>query len=273
MAIHDQYLGFLDSKLLWKNDTLFELPQFDLKKTEYNPSLPINVAIHDNEVLGKRIEYFYEYYINSCTDYSVVVKNLQIFKDKITIGELDFIVENIKQNQLLHIELIYKFYIYIPKKGDNELERWIGPNKKDNLLEKVAKLKNKQLPLLYRPETIEKLKELGISAENISQKVSFFAQLFVPLSYQNNIIPKINNDCISGFWIHKSEFILDEYDQYQYFIPQKKDWITAPRHHRIWHSYQEILEQLEIHLIKKKSPLVWIKHNEDSFTKCFIVCW
>ncbi|WP_298311813.1 DUF1853 family protein [uncultured Aquimarina sp.] len=273
MSIKQQYAGFLDSNVLWKNVSLFELSQFDLQiSDDFIPNeLPIQIS--ENEVLGKRVEHFFEYFINSSKNYKIILKNLQIFKDKITIGELDFLLEDQQQNQLLHIELIYKFYLYDPKKSESVLERWIGPNRNDSLLEKVTKLKEKQLPLLYRSETIATLQKLDIEPNNILQKVCFFGNLFVPLSYQNKKISHLNNDCIVGYWIHSEEFTEEKYGSCLYYIPQKKDWVTDPKLNEIWYPFTSILDKLNTQLIKKKSPLLWIKSNEDSFSKCFVVWW
>lgn len=273
MSIKQQYAGFLDSKLLWKNASLFELAQFDLEISDDFIPNELPIEIPENEVLGKRIEHFFEYFINNSKNNRLILKNLQIFKDKITIGELDFLIEDRQRKQVLHIEFIYKFYLYDPKKSQIALERWIGPNRNDSLLDKITKLKEKQLPLLYRSETITTLQKLDIQPNDIIQKVCFFGNLFVPLSHQNKKFSHLNNDCIVGYWIHSEEFTKEEYGSYLYYIPQKKDWITDPKYNEIWHPFSSISDQLNTQLIKKKSPLLWIKSNEDSFSKCFIVWW
>ncbi|WP_299248157.1 DUF1853 family protein [uncultured Aquimarina sp.] len=275
MSIKKQYAGFLDSKLLWKSVSLFELSQFDLQISDgFIPNekeLPIQIS--ENEVLGKRIEHFFEYFVNSSENYKIILKNLQIFKDKITIGELDFLLEDLQRKQVFHIELIYKFYLYDPKRSEVVLERWIGPNRNDSLLEKVTKLKEKQLPLLYRSETITTLQKLDIRPNDIVQKVCFFGNLFVPLSHENKKISHLNNECIVGYWIHAEEFTEEKYGSYRYYIPKKKDWITDPTHNETWHTFASISDDLNTELTKKKSSLLWIKSNEDNFSKCFIVWW
>ena len=57
-------------------------------------------------------------------------------------------------NQLIHLEVSYKFYLYDENLGKLESEKWIGPNKRDSLVQKTAKLKSKQLPILFHKETI-----------------------------------------------------------------------------------------------------------------------
>ena len=273
MSIKSQYSGFLNSSLLWENNSLFGLTQFDLPYSEVMVSDITSISIPKNEVLGKRIEHFFEYLINTSGAYQIILKNKQIFKNKITIGELDFLLEDIQQKQIIHIELVYKFYLYNPEKSDIELERWIGPNRTDSLLEKITKLKTKQLPLLYRPESIVALNEIGVNIKNIKQQICFFGNLFIPIALKNKSFPKLNNHCIVGFWIALKDFTSEKYGSNVYYIPQKKDWIAKPKHHRDWYTYDAIQEPLNIQLSKKRSPLLWIKSKGDFFSKCFVVWW
>ncbi|MFD2561411.1 DUF1853 family protein [Aquimarina rubra] len=273
MSVNHQYAGFLNSKLLWKDSSLFDLPQFDFQHNHEIINTEIAIKIPENEVLGKRIEQFFDYFLNSSKDYQTLLKNLQIFQNKITIGEIDFLVKDLLQKQVLHIELIYKFYLYDPNISDASLERWIGPNRKDSLLEKVTKLKEKQLPLLHQPETIARLQEFDISTNSIIQKVCFFGNLFIPLSYQNKQLPHINNGCIVGFWIRAEEFKSEKYGSNVYHIPEKKNWMVHPKYNTTWHTFDHVSEELNKQLSNKKSPLLWIKSNEDSFSKCFVVWW
>lgn len=157
MIVDLQYAGFLNSNSLWNTD-IVNIPIFKFIKETSDEQKEIVVTIPENEVFGKRMEHFFEYYINNQDKFEVLIKNLQIFNNKITIGELDFIIRDVQLNQILHIELVCKFYLYIPDaNNNNEFEKWIGPNKKDSLSKKIINLQQKQLPLLYKDETISAL--------------------------------------------------------------------------------------------------------------------
>ena len=67
------------------------------------------------------------------------MKNYQIQNKKTTVGELDFILQ--KNHSPIHLEVIYKFYLYDDTFGNSEIEHWIGPNRNDNLVKKLTKLK------------------------------------------------------------------------------------------------------------------------------------
>ncbi len=273
MSLTHQYSGFLDSNVLWNTNILFELEQFDFKKLSISSSMPkrVEIAIRENEVLGKRIESFFEYCITASQRYKIIAKNLQVFKDRITIGELDFIILDLRKKEVLHIELIYKFYVYDPD-TESELNRWIGPNRKDSLLEKIDKLKNKQLPLLFKSETRPILENLKIE-QNIKQQVCFLGNLFVPLSYLNKSLPLLNNKCIVGYWINFEEFISQVYGSHQFHIPTKQEWIIKPQDCNIWLPFDNIYDEVQLHYKQKKSPLLWMKRGENSYDRFFVVWW
>ncbi|WP_103866316.1 DUF1853 family protein [Aquimarina sp. I32.4] len=274
MSIKNEYEGFLTSASLWINETLFDIPIFDIQTiSETNISTNYSsINIREDEVLGKRVEHFFEYFITNSNRYTLLAKNIQVFCNKTTIGELDFILKDHLNDHILHVELVYKFYLYNPN-ITNELERWIGPNCKDTLLQKVHKLKTKQFPLLQKEETKSVLENIQINPDDIQQRVCYLGNLFVPFFMKNKILPKINNKCIIGFWITTKMFTSANYSSYLFYIPKKKDWIIAPKHCTTWFSYDSIIEQVQHSLIQKKSPLLWIKSNGEHYDRCFIVWW
>src|SRR5690606_18617666 len=87
-----------------------------------------------------------------------------------------------------------------------EINKWIGPNRKDILPQKIRKLQEKQLPLLYHKATTRVLSDLNINCNEVKQLVCFKANLFVPLNMEGKPFPLINNSCISGYWIKCTEF-------------------------------------------------------------------
>ena len=184
-----QYEGFLNTPLLWQSDTVFELKQLDLSKEK---STPFNNSIAKNLRLGKRVERFISHQLQQYSSIKILAENIQIQNGKTTVGEIDFIIQ--QNNIPIHLEVVYKFYLYDESVGETELAHWIGPNRKDSLVEKLTKLKEKQLPLVYKEQTIPLLKSLNLNSENIQQQVYFKAQLFVPFQLRNTSFKLINNN-------------------------------------------------------------------------------
>lgn len=265
-TFEQQYLGYINSHQLWNENSLRGLTQLNIEK--------INTSRLTSESktrlrLGKRIEQFVSHELKQHNNIELLAENIQIRKDKITIGELDAII---KQNrEVIHLEIAYKFYLFDSSVGQSEIESWIGPNRKDSLVEKLDKLKTKQLPLLYNPETQNTLSELKLNVKEISQRVFFKAQLFVPFHSTKQSYKDINNNCIEGVYI--SEKQLKEFSDCSFYIPEKIDWTITPHLNIEWFSYMDFTDQLAPLLQAKRSPLCWIKYPKGNLEKCFIIWW
>lgn len=272
--LNHQLQGFLSTPPLWKDEFL-GLKQFQLPAVTFPSDFDIASeipSITTNYVLGKRVESFFELVLKHTGNYEILAQNIQIQKEKITLGEIDFLLKDLILDRFYHIEKIYKFYVYDPS-FENEMQRWIGPNRKDSLLQKIEKLKKRQLPLLFNPETASLLSQFDLQPKNLEQQVCFKANLFIPKSFRDHIFPHINTECIVGFYVHFEDFTSEEYGAFQFFTPSKQDWPVHPEFNEKWSSYSEIKIQLLQMLPQKRSSLIWIKKNELEFERIFIVWW
>ncbi len=279
MPLLKQYIGFRQSTFLFEPHTLLDMDHFLL--APYDPvvdqAIIPDVQIAPNEVLGKRVEHFFEYYLKCPNQYSLLAKNIQVFRHKTTIGELDFLICTTETNEVIHVELSYKFYLYVPKVSDTDVACWIGPNQKDSLVQKVDKLKNKQFPLLHSVEAKTILHDFGITSDQIEQRSCMLGQLFIPFdsfnSNDHSFTPTINSKCIRGFWIPAAVFLSGIYKEERFYIPQKKDWVVMPNDGATWYSFEEISKEIVPHHTAQKSPLLWMKSKGHVFTSFFVVWW
>ncbi len=245
-----------------------DIEQFDLNllenpsKNQFNLDVPVNIP------LGKRVEYFFEYLINSSSNFEVITKNIQIFENSQTIGEIDFILKDINKNQFYHIEFVYKYYLYFNESSD-EIENFLGPNLNDSLIKKLTKIKEKQFPIINHRKTKNLLDK--IDAKNIIQKTCFLGNIYLAKNKYFNF-KYVNNSCIKGFYISINEFKenIKEYSLDKYFLPHRFDWVVNPNTNKIWKSYEEILEEIEVFIDLKKSPLVFGKTKEGDYFSFFI---
>lgn len=263
--IQKRYEGFLNTYLLWKNIYVFGLTQFEIESN----STRIKNNIDDKLRLGKYIERFVSVELNQQDDISVLTENVQIQDGKRTLGELDCLL--LKNNKPIHLEIIYKFYLYDESVGDNEIAHFIGPNRKDSLIEKLTKLKEKQLPLLYSDACKPYLDALHLKSEAILQQVYFKAQLFVPYSNQDIVLHDLNNDCIVGYYIDRDE--LEELETCKFYVPTKKDWLIAPHPDVNLLNYIDFNITVEDYFQREFSPMCWIKSNNGEIKKVFLVWW
>lgn len=261
-----QYEGFLNTPLLWKLNPFEELNQFEISPTDVTS---FDELIRGKIRLGKLVERFVSFELSLHKSISIINENLQIIEDKLTIGEIDCLLKYF--NQIIHLEISYKFYLYDEDAGKLEPERWIGPNRKDSLVQKLSKLKSKQLPILFHKETIRTLEKIDIDVSDIIQLVYFKAQLFVPYPIMTSLLPEINNDCIKGFYIQKSQ--LNQFNDHTFYIPSKINWIIDAHNSVNWVELNEFLPELTELLDSEKSPLCWFKDSKGNMEKIFVVWW
>ena len=263
--LQKRYEGFLQTPCLWKDHTLFDLEQFKI----YKKSTKINIEIDEKIRLGKYIERLVSFQLAQENTIAILCENVQIQQEKRTLGELDCILK--QENIVIHLEIIYKFYLYDASVGNTEIEHFIGPNRKDSLLEKLTKLKAKQLPLLYSNECKKYLNSINLKSSKIQQQVYFKAQLFVPFSNREIQFKQLNTDCICGFYIHQKE--IQQFVANKFYIPHKKDWIVIPHENVNWINYINFKDLTEEYSQKKISPLCWMKQQNGEILKVFLVWW
>jgi len=265
-SLNLQYQGYLNTPNLWFGKTIYNLEQLELASEN---SVGFNEVLPNNIRLGKRVEQFVFHELNQLPKVSIIVENLQVQQDKLTLGEIDSLLFINKKP--VHLEIIYKFYVYDDSVGTTELDHWIGPNRKDSLVEKLKKLKNKQLPLLYHPETTKHLLKHDLKIDKIEQNVLFKAQLFIPYKFKHTEFYDINPACIIGFYIKKQE--LSEFNACKFYIPSKANWLLEIKTQSDWLSYKSFILKVSPILEKQTAPLVWIKRPNGQMNKCFIVWW
>ncbi|MCF4101514.1 DUF1853 family protein [Gillisia sp. M10.2A] len=273
--LEKQIHGFLNTPALWINNDFFEFSQFLFSskpipdKEQLKTFFPI---ITKSPILGKRIELFFRLIIQSHPNYKLLAENIQINSPERTLGELDFIIEEFPKKRIIHLELMYKFYVYDPEIKE-EMARWIGPNKKDTLIDKLNRVKFQQFPVLKIPETKKLLETLQIELDEIEQEVCFKANLFIPEDTLNLKFPYINPECIAGFWIKYNEFTLSKYGEHQFITPEKQDWMMHPKYGEEWVAYAHMLSTISELNQRNRSPLIWMKKRDGSFHRFFIVWW
>ncbi len=266
-----QYRGFLDTPSLFEEIENFKLYSLSKNNTEDFNKLKLK-SIPENLVLGKRVELFFQEAVENSKNSNILAANLQIIENKVTLGELDFLIKDTLHNQFIHVELVYKFYLYDPEIVE-ELQRWIGPNRRDTLLYKVEKLQKKQLPLLQNKATQHYLKELELTSNEFIQQVCFLGKLYVPLSLYGSDFPEINNNCIVGFWLNLGDFKNNHEQNDVYCLPKKENWLIHPENNDLWISIEESIALIEESLQSKKSLLCWKKTPTNKFEQFFIVWW
>ncbi|MBU2927192.1 DUF1853 family protein [Winogradskyella psychrotolerans] len=262
-----RFKGYLNTRSLFKTSCL---PDIGLTELNSEVQWKGDDFRCKNQRLGKLVEEFVFYQLQQKDAVKWLTENLQIQKNRQTIGELDALY--MLDNQPIHLEVVYKFYLYDTLESYNEpLSYWIGPNRKDTLCYKLDKLRDKQFPLLFNNETIKQLAEYNIDVKAVSQQLCFKAQLFLPYHDSEVDFNLVNEDCVSGFYI--SFNAISTFEALEFFIPQKLDWLVTPYNDVNWQDYETAMARIQKDIEAQRSPLVWVKYNETKLIKCFITFW
>jgi len=258
-----RFSGFQNTPFLWEND-LHGIEQFRFD----SHSLTIQKRIDDTIRLGNYVERLVSFELSNNPSIEILKENAQIISNRLTLGEIDCIL--LQNDHPIHLEIAYKFYLYDPSVGNTFLEHWIGPNRRDSLVLKLNKIREKQFPLLYSKECRELLKELNINIEKIEQQSYVKAQLFV--SYQSHIdFPELNQECVVGYYINSLELKL--FKDCKFYIPKKLDWLIQPHPQVDWINLEQTTTRIQEFHQRKSAPLCWIKYPNGEISKLFVVWW
>ena len=261
-----RYQGYLSTPLLWQGNSIKGLEQLELSRTSKHDFS--NNTVKEIR-LGKLIEHFVFHELAQNKSIEILASNIQLIDNKLTIGEIDCLLKLL--NEFIHLEIIYKFYLYDKDITSSEIDKWIGPNRNDSLSRKIEKLKTKQLPILQHKKTREILNKLQLDVDLFQQKVYFKAQLFVPFNMLNEKMEIINNQCIKGYYLSFNQ--IKKITSTLFYIPSKLDWLIEPNNNVNWKETASFIKEIGKYMKAKKSPLCWIKDNHGQMQKIFVVYW
>ena len=264
--IHLRYQGYVNTPHLWKDDLIGGLQQFVFER---KPNIPFNKSSITEIRLGKLIEHFVLHELIENEFIDIIASNIQLIEDKITVGEIDALIKYF--NDFIHLEIIYKFYLYDPTIKTSEIDKWIGPNRNDSLSKKIHKLKTKQFPILSHPIAKNYIRNLHLNYDIFFPKVLFKAQLFVPFNMLNNNFELVNNQCIKGFYLSFEE--VRKLNTTLFYVPSKLDWLIEPQINVDWLTNLDFIEVFDKYINLKRSPLCWIKNERNELRKIFVVSW
>jgi hypothetical protein len=157
--------------------------------------------------------------------YELIVHGLQVPDTGRTIGELDFLILDKQFDEVIHMEMVYKYYIHDQDEGEGPYGPWIGPGRKDRLTWKLAHLTDHQFPLLHHPMTLPLLAQYGIEPSKVRQELCFLAELYRPIGKRSAVGQGLNNEAMEGEWMPLERFIALDTQGVKAHCPKKVDWL------------------------------------------------
>ncbi|RVU84589.1 DUF1853 family protein [Leucothrix sargassi] len=111
------------------------------------------LAQQKGRALGHRFEALVGYWLMISPNLELLHRGVQLHHEGRTLGELDFILQDKRTEQVIHLEVAVKFFMGLDPL--EQVNRWYGSNLKDSLDSKLAHLKTKQTQLsLHYPERL-----------------------------------------------------------------------------------------------------------------------
>ena len=260
------YEGFLQSNLLWK-DTEFGLEQFVIEygKLDFSRLWPVPKKLR----LGHQVEHIYLQLLKASNKYKVLAHSIQLIEYKRTLGELDFIIKSLETDEIIHIELAYKFYLLDPSM-DGIVEGLVGPNRGDAFTYKLDKTKHKQMPLLYSDAAKDRLK---INVDKVKQKVAFYGEIFTPYGMESQDLASLESNCIKGYYMSLDKFLKEDFSLFKFHFPTKSEWIHIPYIDVKWMNYESAVEMIKERHAIYRSPMLWVDRGDGSIDKLFVTHW
>lgn len=237
---------------------------------QLNPSeLDAALAQLKSHFLGTYVEALWLYYLRKSKRYRLIANGLQVNIEGKTVGEFDFVVEDLlashDQDRFIHQELAIKFYLALPV-SDQKKPYWFGSNHIDRLDLKARHLKEHQLRLSSVPEAQQLLDELG--APNVTRECIIRGRLFFPYDKKlRRLCHNYESDTkhiTKGTWYTLSEFINVNRDNTSsnYFILDKVNWMSFEIAEEMAVAYSEAVEQLQ-NLVGNKKRGVMVKTSKQ----------
>ncbi|WP_372946623.1 DUF1853 family protein [Muriicola sp.] len=261
--------GFLQTPPLWTRSQ-FGIEQFQVPEIDLSAIKP--EAFASGMRLGHKMERVFLSLLRGQKTYKLIGQNILVTQEKITLGEIDFLLRHVQEDRAVHVELTYKFYL-VDTDMSEPMYQLVGPNRKDMFFTKLDKLKEGQFSLPHSEEGTKALETLGLHPANLDQKVCFKAQLFIPYKAERVRIRPLNTRCIVGTWMRMGDFESTAFRQHKYYFPTKELWVVNPFDTESWIPYYDALLEINFRVLKHQSTLVWMKKTDGTFEKFFVVWW
>ena len=153
--------------------------------------------------IGRYFEALIHAWLETRQEVTKLAANVPIRNGGTTVGEADLLFE--AGGKCYHWELAIKFYLGT---GSRLATRdWFGPQGRDRLDLKLAKLSEQQLQLMDRPEAKVTLAEHGLT--NVESHALIKGYLFHPFAQWECgdclAPPSVNRGHAKGWWVHQSD--------------------------------------------------------------------
>jgi len=193
-----------------------------LKKLDENPDdLKTFLMNEDSTLLGKRFESLLAYWFMRSPHFELISRNIRFDQSGAT-GEADFLIRELADGELIHLEAACKYYIGKPYSPNRNA--WVGPNGFDSLQLKIEKLR-RQINVFRTPVGKNYLHEhhLETPGRAVLMKGYFFhplGELSMPVAPSD-----ANRHYSAGWYVTRNELSVFDGDPAQWLVLPKHRWM------------------------------------------------
>ena len=212
---------------LWYRSLLDDFAD-QLRRLDDDPAALHGACDPEGELQGHYFESLWEFWLRTNTDYRLVERGVQVRDEGRTVGELDFIVFNTRQDVYEHWEVAVKFFLGCGPTASPSF--WYGPNQADKLSLKVERLVSHQTQLSKTAPARRYLQEKKI--EIARTRVVMKGRLFYPREVQSETVPPFGAGPAHerGWWTTAEGFeSAFRGDQRRWAVLPKRDWFAPVR--------------------------------------------
>ena len=218
----ERWSAFLNSQSLFLNSPIEGIELFDFPSLSSSQARPIDITLRPQ---GKQMEQLMAEAIERSDRYDLIVHGLQVPDTGRTIGELDFLIFDKEKEKVIHMEMVYKYFIHDAEEGGEPLGVWIGPGRKDRLTWKLEHLAEHQFPLLHHSLTRPLLDQWSIDPSTVSQQLCFLGELYSPHGGRLQLTESINPKALKGEWMALEKFMTFDSVGILALNQEKPDWL------------------------------------------------
>ncbi|WP_432473693.1 DUF1853 family protein [Amphritea sp. HPY] len=227
--IHSPGLVNLPESL--RADWLFDYPHLHDQLTYFDQH-PNRLICKLRQQASYRLGYYFEdlvrIYLKNFIQPSELKSNIQVCKDKTTVGEYDFLIR-LQSGEKIHLETAVKFYLFSGTDSSEGLAGFIGPNRTDCLERKWNRLMDHQLRLSQTSAGSDQAEALDLMPDRRSLLLKGY--LFYPYAHWQDfpVIEPLNPDHARGWWLKVSQCDLLSSDKVRYRVLMKPQWLATAR--------------------------------------------
>ncbi|WP_299014727.1 DUF1853 family protein [uncultured Photobacterium sp.] len=196
-----------------------------LQKFRSRAIIPSPSEYQGSRRLGFYYQWLWKQLIKAHPDYQLIAEEIQLQWNKQTLGAIDFLVKNLRNEQLEHWEVSIKFYLAYQ-------QSWLGPNAQDNLDKKVHRMTDHQLKLCEHPAYKS---QLAVKyGQPVVKRLIMQGRLFYPFkeeAFGSGI--ELNPNAFTGLWCYSPEA-----STLSLRIIGKENWICPPGYHELTKSLE-----------------------------------